>query len=67
MQTEHGGFLMTITYNLDEEGISESLPAYVFLRYSADQGKTWTLLDHNYLTGNGFGGLFIITSYHDQP
>lgn len=55
MQTEHGGFLITISYDLMDEGISEDHPAYIFLRHSTDQGNTWTLMDHNYMNGNGFG------------
>ena len=52
-QTEQGGPRLVIEYNLNEPEISPVTPAYIFIRYSKDSGKTWKLLPMKYLSGNG--------------
>jgi len=52
--TELGGTRVTIRYDLAAEGISAERPAYVFVRYSPDAGKTWLPLPMEGLGGNGF-------------
>ncbi len=53
-QTEQAGPRLVISYSLNDSEISPSIPAYVFIRYSSDSGKTWKLLPMKYLTGNGY-------------
>jgi len=53
-QTEQGGPRLVIEYNLDDPEISPNSPAYVFIRYSKDSGKTWRFLPMKYLSGNGY-------------
>lgn len=53
--TELGGPKIIIEYNLTDPNISQASPAYVFLRYSADAGRTWRLIPMDSLRGNGFG------------
>ncbi|MBN2272452.1 MAG: SUMF1/EgtB/PvdO family nonheme iron enzyme [Sedimentisphaerales bacterium] len=53
--TELGGPKIIIEYNLTDPNISQASPACVFLRYSADAGRTWRLIPTDSLRGNGFG------------
>lgn len=43
-----------IEYDINEPDISHDAPAYVFVRYSRDEGKTWRLVPMSSLRGNGF-------------
>lgn len=52
--TELAGTRITIRYDLAPDGISAERPAYVFVRYSPDAGKTWCPLPNEGLGGNGF-------------
>ena len=52
--TELAGPKTIIEYDIDEPSISPDAPAYVFVRYSRDAGKTWRLLPTDSLRGNGF-------------
>ena len=51
--TELGGPRIVIEYDINEPGISQDTPVYVFIRYSEDSGATWKLLPIDYLRGNG--------------
>lgn len=53
--TELGGPKVIIEYNLDVEDLSESAPAWVFLRARAAEGKPWRLLNAERLEGIGAG------------
>jgi formylglycine-generating enzyme required for sulfatase activity len=52
--TELAGPKIIIEYDMNEPGISDEAPAYVFVRYSGDSGKTWRLVPMESLRGNGF-------------
>ena len=54
IQTEHGGSLIEISYVLNEDGLTEDKPAYIFVRYSKDKGKNWQIIDTGYLKGDGY-------------
>ena len=43
-----------IEYDINDPDISPEIPAYVFVRYSRDSGKTWWLVPMDSLRGNGF-------------
>jgi formylglycine-generating enzyme required for sulfatase activity len=51
VQTEHGGLVMEISYDLHGEDLTEKTPAYVFIHHSQDNGSTWQLIDPVYLKG----------------
>ena len=53
--TELAGPKIIIEYDMNEPGLSNEAPAYVFVRYSGDSGKTWRLVPMESLRGNGFG------------
>ncbi len=60
--TELGGLKIIIEYDVNDPNISEASPAYVFVRYSRDAGKSsparreagWQLVPMASLRGNGF-------------
>jgi len=52
--TELAGPKIIIEYDLDDTNISPDSPAYVFVRYSTDSGKSWSLVPMQSLRGNGF-------------
>ena len=52
--TEMAGPKIVIEYDLKDPNVSQALPAYVFVRYSRDSGKSWQLVTRDCLQGNGF-------------
>ena len=52
-RTQFGGPRLAITYQLNSSEVSAQEPAYVFMRLSADSGRTWRLLYRTELVGNG--------------
>ncbi|OHB78935.1 MAG: hypothetical protein A2Z25_23170 [Planctomycetes bacterium RBG_16_55_9] len=52
--TELAGPKTIIEYDINDPNISPDAPAYVFVRYSRDSGKTWRLVPMDSLRGNGF-------------
>ncbi|MEA3224593.1 MAG: SUMF1/EgtB/PvdO family nonheme iron enzyme [Planctomycetota bacterium] len=52
--TELAGPKTIIEYDIENPNISPATPAYVFVRYSKDFGKTWQLVPMQALRGNGF-------------
>jgi sulfatase modifying factor 1 len=52
--TELAGPKTIIEYDINDPNISSDAPAYVFVRYSPDSGKTWRLVSMDSLRGNGF-------------
>ncbi|MGB2864739.1 MAG: SUMF1/EgtB/PvdO family nonheme iron enzyme [Sedimentisphaerales bacterium] len=52
--TELAGPKIMIGYDINDPNISPESPAYVFVRYSRDSGKTWQLVSMDSLHGNGF-------------
>jgi formylglycine-generating enzyme required for sulfatase activity len=52
-RTQFGGPRLTITYRLSSPDVNKSEPAYIFIRLSADAGKTWRLLSRSELVGTG--------------
>jgi formylglycine-generating enzyme required for sulfatase activity len=54
IQTEHGGPLIEISYELNEAELTESHPAYIFMQYSKDKGRTWHIIDPMYIQGDGY-------------
>jgi formylglycine-generating enzyme required for sulfatase activity len=52
--TELAGPKTIIEYDIEDANISPESPAYVFVRYSSDFGKTWQLAPMDSLRGNGF-------------
>jgi len=52
--TELAGPKTIIEYDINDPGISPETPAYVFVRYNRDSGKTWRLIPMDSLRGNGF-------------
>ena len=52
--TELAGPKIIIEYDLDDTNISPESPAYVFVHYSTDSGKSWSLVPMQSLRGNGF-------------
>lgn len=53
--TELGGPAIALEYELEATNVSSNTPAYVFCRFSRDDGKTWHLLPQTYLRGSGHG------------
>ena len=52
--TELAGPKTIIEYDINDPSIARETPAYVFVRYSQDSGKTWRLVPMDSLRGNGF-------------
>ena len=52
--TELAGPKIIIEYDINDPGISPETPAYVFVRYSLDSGKSRQLIPMDFLRGNGF-------------
>ncbi|MHC4356810.1 MAG: SUMF1/EgtB/PvdO family nonheme iron enzyme, partial [Planctomycetota bacterium] len=52
--TELAGPKIIFEYDIEDANISPASPVYVFIRYSADFGKTWQLIPTESLRGNGF-------------
>ena len=52
--TELAGPKIIIDYDINEPNISPESPAYVFVRYSRDSGKSWQFVPMESLRGNGF-------------
>jgi formylglycine-generating enzyme required for sulfatase activity len=52
--TELAGPKIIIDYDINDPNISPEHPAYVFVRYTRDSGKTWRLIPMYSLRGNGF-------------
>lgn len=52
--TELAGPKIIIEYDVNDPNLSGTSPAYVFVRYSRDSGKTWRLVPMDCLQGNGF-------------
>jgi formylglycine-generating enzyme required for sulfatase activity len=55
VMTEEGGPVIEISYTLNDENITQDNPAYVFIRFSRDNGKTWRLIDPAFLSEEGIG------------
>lgn len=55
IRTSDGGPAVVIEYDLRGNRLTKSAPAYVFFRYSRDDGLTWHLIPHQFLSGNGDG------------
>ncbi len=53
--TELAGSKIIFEYDIEDPNVSPETPVYVFIRYSADFGKTWQLIPMDSLRGNGFG------------
>lgn len=53
--SEQGGPFVAIEYELGVADLSPAAPAYVFVRCSFDDGKTWRLLNREFLRGEGSG------------
>ena len=53
--TEEGGPVIEISYNLNDQNITRECPAYIFIRLSNDNGKTWNLIDPAFLSEEGSG------------
>jgi hypothetical protein len=51
--TELAGPKIIIEYDINDANISPESPAYVFVRYTQDSGKTWQLVPMDSLRGNG--------------
>jgi len=52
--TELAGPKTIIEYDIEDPNISPASPAYVFVRYSTDAGRSWQLIPTACLRGNGF-------------
>ena len=52
--TEMAGPRVVIDYDLKDPNISQAAPAYVFVHYSKDSGRSWHLIPMESLRGNGF-------------
>ena len=52
--TELAGPKIIIEYDVNDPNTSPESPAYVFVRYTRDSGKTWQLIPMDSLHGNGF-------------
>jgi len=52
--TELAGPKIIIEYDINNPDISPESPAYIFVRYSRDSGKSWQLISMDSLHGNGF-------------
>lgn len=52
--TELAGPCVVMEYDLDARGISPAGPAYVFVRFSKDDGRTWQRVRRHALRGDGF-------------
>ncbi|UCC97995.1 MAG: SUMF1/EgtB/PvdO family nonheme iron enzyme [Phycisphaerales bacterium] len=52
--TELAGPKVVAEYDIKDPNISPAAPAYVFVRYSIDSGRTWQLIPADSLRGNGF-------------
>jgi len=55
VMTEQGGPVFEITYTLNDQNITEENPAYVFMRFSQDNGNTWNIIDPAFLSEEGIG------------
>ena len=55
IMTEEGGPVFEISYNLNDQNITNESPAYVFIRFSKDKGETWELIDPAFLSKEGSG------------
>jgi formylglycine-generating enzyme required for sulfatase activity len=55
IMTEEGGPVIEISYTLNDQNITKENPAYVFIRISQDNGKTWNLIDPAFLSAEGTG------------
>jgi len=52
--TELAGPKIIFDYDIADPNISPASPAYIFIRYSTDFGKSWQLISMDSLRGNGF-------------
>ena len=52
--TELAGTKIIFEYDIDDPNVTPATPAYVFIRFSTDFGKTWQLIPMDSLRGNGF-------------
>jgi len=52
--TELAGPKVMIEYDINNPNISPESPAYVFVRYSRNSGKSWQFIPMDSLRGNGF-------------
>jgi len=55
VETEYAGLKVGITYELKDSSVTADSPAWVFVRWSADSGRTWKLLPERFATGDGLG------------
>jgi sulfatase modifying factor 1 len=53
--SEQGGPFVTIEYDLEVPDLTPASPAFVFVRFSLDDGKTWSALPRQFLRGDGNG------------
>lgn len=53
--SEQGGPFVTIEYDLAVPDLSPASPAFVFVRFSLDDGKSWSALPRQFLRGDGNG------------
>ncbi|MBI4623450.1 MAG: formylglycine-generating enzyme family protein [Verrucomicrobia bacterium] len=51
--SEQGGPFVTIEYDLEVPDLSPASPAFVFVRFSPDDGKNWHALPAQFLRGDG--------------
>jgi len=51
-QTGQGGTRIIVDYELAGSGIAVATPAYIFFRYSTDDGATWHLVARHLLNGD---------------
>jgi len=52
--TELAGPKIIIEYDINDPNISPDSPAYIFVHYTADSGKSWHFVPMDSLRGNGF-------------
>jgi formylglycine-generating enzyme required for sulfatase activity len=52
---ESAGPLIHLEYDLAVPDLTPAAPAYVFVEFSMDDGKTWRLLQRHFVTGDGVG------------
>ena len=55
LESEFNGTRMLISFSLEGDGISAPTPAWVFIRFSMDEGKSWKRLNEDFITGDGYG------------
>jgi formylglycine-generating enzyme required for sulfatase activity len=53
--TEGAGAFIHLEYDLDVPDLTPAAPAYVFVEISLDDGKSWSLLNGQFLRGDGVG------------